>query len=119
MPARLLRARPTAVVGALFLLGACDAGGPQYAVSVRTAANAAPATLAVGDTLALVAEARATTPYAGFSPPAHPFAWRSSDGRVAEVTAAGLVRARAPGAVTISVDYGGQRATLALVVGGE
>ena len=103
---------------ALLVLAGCEPSGPAYAVSVRTASTLAAGPLEIGDTLALVAEARRTAPHAGFAPPVHPFHWRTSDPRVADVTPRGLVVARGPGGATISVDHGGAVGGIAVRVVG-
>lgn len=115
MPPLRTRVRP-ALIGALTLLGACAAPEPPYAVTVRAAPYPPTPALAVGGVLPLLAEARATAPHAGFSPPSHTFRWRSSDSRVAEVGPGGVVRARAAGPVTITAEYGASRGSLALTV---
>ena len=109
------RVRP-ALIGALTLLGACAAAEPPYVVTVRAAPYPPTAALAVGGALPLLAEARATAPFAGFSPPSRTFRWRSSDSRIADVDPGGVVRARAAGPVTITAEYGASRGSLALTI---
>ena len=113
----LSRVRLT-IGGALIVLAGCESPGPAYAVSVRTASTLAAAPLEIGDTLLLVAEAKRTTPHAGFAPPVHQFLWRSSDPSVADVTPQGVVVGRGPGAARIQADYGGSRGTFAVAVVG-
>jgi hypothetical protein len=108
----------SARAAALVLFGACGAAEPPHEVSVRAASYPPTSTVAVGDSIRLVAEGRATAPFAGFAPPSPVFRWRSSDPRVAVVGAGGTVQARAAGAVTIWVEYGGGRDSIALTVGG-
>lgn len=116
MPVPLFRARLT-TAGALIALGGCEPADSGHTVSVRTAGGAAPAPLAVGDTLLLVAEARSTIPHQGFAPPLRRFRWRSADARAAEVSGRGVVVARGAGAATIFADFGGRGGGLALTVG--
>lgn len=69
--------------------------------------------LGLGDSLALTATPRdsAGRPVAG-----RPVAWRSSDTTRASVSPAGLVRARGPGAVTITATVDGTSGTAAVIV---
>jgi uncharacterized protein YjdB len=101
--------------GMAVAVAACgDASGPQAPEPVASVEVAAPATsLIVGGTLQLGAAARASS---GTVLHGRAIAWSSSDTTIVTVSQAGLVRAHAPGAVTVRAASEGRTGQATLTV---